>query len=75
MGRARLLFGISIFWLALGMLLDGLNTLVLPHNLLGFTDEASRATTLGLLTFAGLLRAVGMRSVSGAIVAWFPSPC
>jgi hypothetical protein len=31
MGRqTRLLFGISVFWLALSVLFDGVNTLVLP---------------------------------------------
>jgi hypothetical protein len=30
MERLRLLLGISVFWLALSMLFDGINALVLP---------------------------------------------
>jgi hypothetical protein len=33
MGRVRLLLGISVFWLALSMLVDGVNTLALPVHL------------------------------------------
>src|SRR5436309_13533086 len=67
MGRVRMLAGISVFWLALSMLFDGLNTLVLPQQLLGFTDRASRATTLGLLTFAGLLLGMLVQPVAGLV--------
>jgi hypothetical protein len=48
MERARLLLGISVFWLPLSMLSDGLNTLVLPRHLLGLIEEGSKATTLCL---------------------------
>ena len=50
MSSARLLFGISVFWLGLSMLGDGVNTLVLPRLLLDLGDDSSRATTLGVLT-------------------------
>ena len=65
MSRYRLLFGISVFWLALSMLFDGLNTLVLPNYLLRASGE-SKATTLGLLTFAGLVLGMVVQPVAGA---------
>ncbi|HEX8219859.1 MAG TPA: MFS transporter [Chloroflexia bacterium] len=67
MQRLRLLFGISIFWLGLSVLTDGLTTLVLPTLLLDLTAEASRATTLGLLTFAGLLLAMLVQPIAGNV--------
>ena len=66
MSRGRLLLGISVFWLGLSMLSDGLNTLVLPSHLLNFTTETNRATTLGLLTFAGLLVGLFVQPIAGA---------
>lgn len=65
--RARLLFGVSVFWLALSLVFDGITTLVLPHQLLGLADPATRATTLGLLTFAGLLAGLLVQPVAGAL--------
>jgi MFS family permease len=62
-----MLVGISVFWLALSMLFDGLNTLVLPAYLLGAADEATRGTTLGLMTFAGLLLGMLVQPVAGAL--------
>ncbi|MGA7730850.1 MAG: MFS transporter [Chloroflexia bacterium] len=67
MRRMRLLFGISIFWLGLSMLSDGITTLLLPSQLLGLTDDTSRATTLGLLTFAGLMLAMLVQPVAGSL--------
>jgi MFS family permease len=57
-GRStRLLLGISVFWLSLSILADGINSLVLPTHLLEVNPTAA-ATTLGLFTFIGL--AAGM---------------
>lgn len=67
MQRLRLLFGISIFWLGLSTLSDGVTTLVLPSQLLSLTDEGSRATTLGLLTFVGLLLAMLVQPIAGTL--------
>lgn len=67
MARFRLLFGISIFWLALSMLGDGLNTLVLPDYVLGFVGEARQATFLGLLTFAGLMAGMLVQPFAGLL--------
>lgn len=65
MKRIRLFIGISVFWLALSMLFDGLSTLVLPQHLLGLVDETAKATVLGLLTFAGLVLAMLVQPIAG----------
>jgi MFS family permease len=62
----RQLFGISVFWIALSVLFDGLSSLVLPHRLLSLTDEATKATTLGLVTFVGLLVGMVVQPIAGA---------
>ena len=67
MGGLRLLLGISVFWLALSMLSDGLTTLVLPHRLLGRTGEARQATILGLLTSVGLIVGMLVQPVAGLV--------
>lgn len=67
MGRLRLLVGISVFWLALSMVSDGLTTLALPRRLLDLADETRRATVLGLLTFAGLVVGMLVQPVAGLL--------
>ena len=64
--QARLLLGISVFWLALSVLSDGINTLVLPLQLSGLSDRHHQATILGLLTFVGLLVGAIIQPVAGA---------
>src|SRR4051812_19657754 len=66
MQRLRLLLGISVFWLALSMLFDGVNTLVLPNHLLGVADDSAKATILGLITFIGLLAGMFTQPIAGA---------
>src|SRR5215212_2654408 len=67
MGRqTRLLFGISVFWLALSVLFDGINTLVLPLQLGTFASPNNQATFLGLLTFIGLLTGALVQPIAGA---------
>jgi MFS family permease len=67
MGRqTRLLLGISVFWLALSVLSDGINTLVLPLQL-GTLANQHQATVLGLLTFAGLLAGALVQPVAGTL--------
>jgi len=64
--RMRLLAGISIFWAALSMLFDGVNTLVLPLQLSERTNQQTQATVLGLLTFVGLLAGALVQPIAGA---------
>ena len=66
MGRqTRLLFGISIFWLALSVLFDGVNTLVLPLQLGVLASQTNQATLLGLFTFVGLLAGALIQPIAG----------
>jgi MFS family permease len=65
--QMRLMFGISIFWLALSMLFDGINTLVLPLQLSELADQKTQATVLGLLTFIGLLAGALVQPVAGEL--------
>src|SRR5512138_3125970 len=68
MGRqTRLLFGISVFWLALSVLFDGINTLVLPLQLSKLTRPNEQATFIGLLTFIGLFVGAIVQPIAGAI--------
>ena len=67
MGQVRLLIGVNVFWLALSLLVDGLNTLVLPHRLLTLAGEANQATVLGLITFVGLAAAAAVQPIAGAM--------
>jgi MFS family permease len=64
--HAHVLFGISIFWMGLSMLGDGVNTLVLPKLLLDVGNESARATTLGLLTSVGLIGGMLLQPLAGA---------
>src|SRR5215207_1920699 len=67
MGRqTRLLFGISIFWLALSVLFDGINTLVLPLQLGVLAGQNNQATLLGFLTFFGLLAGALIQPIAGS---------
>jgi MFS family permease len=60
----RLLLGISVFWLALSILADGVNSLVLPKYLLDL-GAAGSATTLGLFTFGGLTAGMLVQPIAG----------
>jgi MFS family permease len=62
----RLLFGISIFWLALSVLFDGINGVLLPTRLLQLGNGDASATVLGFTTFVGLLAAALIQPIAGA---------
>ena len=64
--RLRTLVGISVFWLALSMLFDGLTVLVLPVQL-SQAGSADPATSLGLVSFAGLLAGMLIQPVAGTL--------
>jgi hypothetical protein len=65
MARFRLLFGVSIFWLVLSMLFDGVNSLALPRRLLDVTGPDRSAAVPALLSFAGLALAKLVQPVAG----------
>lgn len=58
---------ISIYGFALAALWSSLHSIVLPLRLLDMVAEAEKNTYLGLLTFAGLLLAMIVQPIAGAI--------
>jgi MFS family permease len=65
MARLRLLVGVNVFWLALSMLAEGLNTLLLPALLLRTVPETFQASVLGGLTFLGLAAGMLIQPLAG----------
>jgi CrcB protein len=65
--RIRTLVGISVFWLGLSALGDSFSVLVVPVRLASLADPGSLATTIGLITFAGLLAGMLIQPLAGAI--------
>jgi MFS family permease len=61
----RLLLGISSVWLALSILGDGINSLVLPAHLLASAPENGAATLLGVITFTGLVAGMLVQPLAG----------
>jgi len=58
---------ISIYGFALAALWSSLHSIVLPLRLLDMVAEAEKNTYLGLLTFAGLLLAMIVQPIAGAM--------
>jgi len=58
---------ITIFGLALAALWGSLHSIVLPLRLLDFVAESEKNTYLGILTLTGLLLAMAMQPIAGAI--------
>lgn len=58
---------ISIFGFALAALWGSLHSIILPLRLLDFVTESQKNTYLGLLTFTGLILAIAVQPIAGAI--------
>lgn len=58
---------ITIFGFALAALWGSLHTIILPTRLLDFVAASEKSTYLGLLTFAGLILAIIVQPIAGAI--------
>jgi Na+/melibiose symporter-like transporter len=58
---------ITVFGFALAALWGSLHSIVLPTRLLDFVPAAEKSTYLGLLTFAGLILAIIVQPIAGAI--------
>jgi Na+/melibiose symporter-like transporter len=58
---------ITIFGFALAALWGSLHTIVMPLRLLDFVAEPEKNTYLGLLTFVGLMLAIIVQPIAGAI--------
>jgi MFS family permease len=63
---SRLLLGISSLWLGLGLLFDGLTTLVLPFHVGTVLGEHHRGSVLGAIGLAGLAAGMLVQPIVGA---------
>jgi len=59
--------GISIYWVALSFMWQGLHPIILPMRVLDFVPQALQGTYLGALTFLGLVMAMILQPVMGAV--------
>lgn len=64
--QSSVLIGISILWLPLSMLVDGMNTLILPAYLLELFPETKQASLLGFVSFLGLVLGMLVQVIAGA---------
>src|SRR3989304_635902 len=65
------LLTVNAYWPGLSFMWNTLHTILLPAVLLLFVDDARKNTALGLMTFAGLLVALVVQPISGALSdAW-----
>jgi Na+/melibiose symporter-like transporter len=58
---------LNAYWFGLSFMWNGLHQLILPAVLLNFVDYRLKNTTLGLLTFIGLVIAALIQPISGAL--------
>jgi Na+/melibiose symporter-like transporter len=65
--RRRDYFKITIFGFAITALWQSLHSIILPLRLLDFVPEAQKNTYLGWLTFCGLILALAVQPIAGAI--------
>jgi len=65
--RRRDYVRITIFGLAISALWGSLHSIILPLRLLDFVAESQKNTYLGLLTLSGLLLAMAIQPIAGAI--------
>lgn len=65
--RKRDYIGMNVYWFGLAFLWNGLHPIILPAMLLGFVPEALKNTYLGGLTFGGLVLAMVIQPLAGAL--------
>lgn len=58
---------ITIFGFAMAALWSSLHSIILPLRLLDFVAESEKNTYLGILTFTGLILAIAVQPIAGAI--------
>ena len=61
------LFAINAYWIGLGFMWNSLHVTILPAVLLKYIPDTQKNTWLGLLTFFGLIIAMVVQPVSGAV--------
>lgn len=65
---------LNAYWVGLAFLWNGLHVIVLPSVLLNYAPEGLKNTYLGLLTFTGLVIAIFIQPISGALSDRWVSP-
>ncbi len=65
--KSRHYLAINFYWFGLAFLWQGLHPIVLPALLLSFVPEALKNTYLGGMTFAGLVLAMAIQPLAGAL--------
>ncbi|MBN1248457.1 MAG: MFS transporter [Anaerolineae bacterium] len=65
--RASTYVTMNVYWFGLAVLWNALHPIVLPAVLLDFVPESLKNTTLGALTFAGLVLAMIVQPIAGAM--------
>ncbi|MCR4407039.1 MAG: MFS transporter [Anaerolineae bacterium] len=65
--RKRDYVAINVYWFGLAFMWNGLHPIVLPALLLNFVPESLKNTYLGGMTFAGLIVAMIIQPLSGAL--------
>ncbi len=61
------LLTLNAYWVGLSFMWNALHPIILPAVLLNFVPDAQKNTYLGLLTFAGLIIAMLVQPLSGAL--------
>ena len=61
------LLALNAYWVGLSFMWNVLHPIVLPAVMLNFVPDAQKNTYLGLLTFAGLVIAMVVQPISGAL--------
>jgi MFS family permease len=61
------LITLNAYWVGLSFMWNSLHPIILPAVLLNFVPEAKKNTYLGILTFAGLIIAMIIQPISGAL--------
>lgn len=61
------LISLNSYWVGLSFMWNSLHVLILPAILLGFVPDERKNTVLGLLTFTGLVVAMLIQPLSGAL--------
>lgn len=67
------LFVLNAYWIGLSFMWNSLHVTILPAVLLKYVPETQKNTWLGLLTFVGLILAMLIQPLSGAISDHFQS--
>ena len=67
------LLTLNAYWVGLSFMWNALHPIILPAIMLNFVPDAQKNTYLGLLTFVGLILAMLVQPLSGALSDHWPS--